>query len=340
MSGRGQRSAAVRLRRLLVMLPWLMERGEAPVDEMAERFGLTEAELVADLELASVCGLPPFVDEMIDVFIDDGMVFAGVPRVFTRPLRLTAPEGFALLAAGRAAMQLPGADAAGALGRALVKLATVLGEAPSHEGATAVADGVVVDLPRPPATDDVSAAIADSARLRIRYWTPSRDEVTVREITPRAVFADGGHWYVVAEDHRSSEDRVFRLDRVEEWTRTGVADQPRTVAIPEPGSWFTDEPDLMIATLRLRPPARWIVERYPVRSVTGPSATGPSAVGPTAGGTDGETVVQLAVASERWLARLLVRLGTDATLVEPAHLRGLAAATASELLRRYETAMS
>ena len=59
-----------------------------------------------------MCGLPPFVDEMIDVFIDDEMVYVGVPRLFTKPLRLTAPEGFALLTAGRAAMQLPGADPA------------------------------------------------------------------------------------------------------------------------------------------------------------------------------------------------------------------------------------
>ena len=60
-----------------------------------------------------MCGLPPFVDEMIDVFIDEGIVVVGVPRLFTRPLRLTAPEAFALLAAGRAAMELPGADPTG-----------------------------------------------------------------------------------------------------------------------------------------------------------------------------------------------------------------------------------
>ena len=120
---RGPRRSGERLRRLLVMLPWLMERGEVPVAEMAARFELTEAELVGDLELAALCGLPPFIDEMIDVFIDEGVVFAGVPRLFTRPLRLTAPEGFALLSSGRAAMQLPGADPDGALARALDKLA-------------------------------------------------------------------------------------------------------------------------------------------------------------------------------------------------------------------------
>ena len=106
-----------RLSRLLVMLPWLMEQGEVPLAEVARRFGLSAAEVARDLELAAMCGLPPFVDEMIDVFIDDDTVFVGVPRLFTRPLRLTAPEGFALVAAGRAAMQLPGAEPGGPLGR-------------------------------------------------------------------------------------------------------------------------------------------------------------------------------------------------------------------------------
>ena len=98
---RGPRSTGDRVRRMLVMLPWLMERGEVSVAEAAARFELSEQEVVRDLELASMCGLPPFLDEMVDVFIDEGMIFTGVPRLFTRPLRLTAPEGFALLAAAR-----------------------------------------------------------------------------------------------------------------------------------------------------------------------------------------------------------------------------------------------
>src|SRR3954470_17808431 len=104
---RGPRRKGDRLRRLLVMLPWLMERGEVPVAEMSARFELTEAELGCDLGLAAGCGLPAFSDEVSDRFIDEGVVYAGVPRLFTKPLRLTAPEGFALLTSARAAMQLP-----------------------------------------------------------------------------------------------------------------------------------------------------------------------------------------------------------------------------------------
>ena len=200
------RPAEERLRRLLVMLPWLMERGEVTVAEAAERFDLTEAEVVRDLELAAMCGLPPFVDELIDVFVDDGVIVVGVPRLFTRPLRLNSVEAFELLAAGRAAMELPGADATGALGRGLAKLATALGEDDTT--------GVRIELDRPEMADRLAAAATSSEELLIEYWSASRDATTERRIVPRQVFADRGEWYVSADDDRSGEVRTFRIDRI------------------------------------------------------------------------------------------------------------------------------
>jgi proteasome accessory factor C len=318
---RGPRRSAERLRRLLVMLPWLMEQGEVPVAEMAARFELSEAELIGDLELAALCGLPPFIDEMIDVFIDEGIVFAGLPRLFTRPLRLTAPEGFALLSSGRAAMQLPGADPDGSLARALDKLAAVLGE-----------DGVVVDVPQPPATADLAAAVNDNARLSVRYWSAHRDEETEREITPRSIFLDRGNWYVIADDSRSGESRTFRIDRFEHWERTGEIDMPRggagAIVPPSGDQWFVDS-DVPSVVLRLAPQARWAAERYPLREERQEDAT--------ASGGSGAIVVNMAVANEQWLRTLLLRLGPHATVLEPAEWHDLGADAARALLERYET---
>jgi proteasome accessory factor C len=310
----GRRTAEERLSRLLVMLPWLMERGEVPVAEVARRFRLTPAEVARDLELAAMCGLPPFVDEMIDVFIDDDTVFVGVPRLFTRPLRLTAPEGFALVAAGRAAMQLPGAEQSGPLGRGLEKLEAALGD-----------DAVVVDLPMAPALaaaiETVTAAVGTAERLRLDYWTASRDEVTSRVITPRRVFNDRGEWYVVADDGRSGERRTFRIDRMESIEPTGEHDriEPMKDTGPAP-DWFADA-GLLRVTLRLAPAARWVVERYPVDVVKQRRG--------------GEVEATFPVASERWLQRLLVRLGPDAEVRAPAQWRRLGAEVAERVLARY-----
>ena len=314
MARRGPRPAHERLKRLLVMLPWLMERGEVAIAEMAAHFSLTESELVADIELAAMCGLPPFVDELIDVFIDEGMVFTGVPRVFTRPLRLTAPEGFSLLASSRAAMALPGADADGPLGRALGKLAKALGD-----------DGVVVDLGRPAMVDRVAAAAAGGVRLSITYWTPARDEATERQVTPRMVFADGGHWYMVADDHRSDSERVFRLDRILEVGDTGIVDPMRAVAPPDPQRWMNDDPDIDRVTIRLPTELTWMVERYPIDSLTAdPTST-----------TGASCTVVMPVTSEEWLRRLLLRMGPRAEVSAPQRWASLAADTASKVLQRY-----
>jgi proteasome accessory factor C len=315
-SGGGRRTAEERLSRLLVMLPWLMERGEVPVADVARRFGLSAADVARDLELAAMCGLPPFVDEMIDVFIDDDTVFVGVPRLFTRPLRLTAPEGFALVAAGRAAMQLPGAEPGGPLGRGLQKLEAALGD-----------DAVVVDLPVTPgltaAIETVTAAVGTGERLRIDYWTASRDEVSSRTITPRRVFNDRGEWYVVADDGRSGERRTFRIDRMESIEATGEHDTVEPIDADVAPDWFADA-GLRRVTLRLQPTARWVVERYPVDDVKERRG--------------GVVDAPFPVASTRWLERLLVRLGPGAEVRSPAAWRRLGAEVAGRVLERYADA--
>jgi proteasome accessory factor C len=297
------------VKRLLVMLPWLMERGEVSLAEMSQRFGLSEAELVKDLELAAMCGLPPYEDELVDLFIDDDVVVPGVPRLFTRPLRLTAPEGFALLASSSAAMSMPGADPAGPLSRALQKLANLLGPG-----------AVVVDVASPPWAADVSAAAAEGARLVLSYWSAAADEPSEREVTPLQVFVDRGNWYLIALDHRSGEQRTFRIDRIEHCVRTGVVDPPVSVDVPAGDSWF-EHSDLPSVTLHLSPAAAWVVERYPTRSVEP---------------VDDGWVVELTVAHERWLAELLLRLGTSAKVLRPGEWTDLARETARTVLARYE----
>jgi proteasome accessory factor C len=309
----GPRPANERLRRVLVMLPWLMERGEVPLAEMAEHFHLTEAQLVRDLELVAMCGLPPFVDELIDVFVDDGIVFTGVPRLFTRPLRLTAREGFALLAAGRAGVQLPGADPDGVLASALDKLEAVLGQPPLD-----------VELDAPAFVDRLRAAALGSRECHVRYWTPVTDTTTDRRVVPRVVFTDRGHWYVVVDDLDRLEagidaERTFRIDRIVDLAVGDRSVEPRRVE--PPSEWFGGD-GFVHAELRLGPDAVWVAERYPMVSVT-PEA-------------DGGVRAVLAVLDEAWLARLLVRIGTDVEVLGPPHWRDLGPRTAARLLERYE----
>ncbi len=310
MTQKGPSSLKVRLRRLLVILPWLAERGSASLAEMCERFQISEKELVADLEQAAMCGLPPFLDELVDLYIDDdGVAHIDVPRFFTRPLRLTAPEGFSLLMAGRHALALPGAEADGPLARALAKLEAVLGS-----------DGMVLDLAQPASTAELMAAVTTAAEVSISYVSASSDEVSERIIVPRAVFSDRGRWYVLADDDRSGEERTFRIDRILACETTGRHAQVREVRVPSGDEWFDDLSAMDTVTLRVAPAGRWVVERFPVRSVRDHESG------------DGSIVVEMAVVSEGWLRQVLVRLGRDAAVLAPDEWCDLGARTAAELL--------
>ena len=311
MSRRGPRPAAERMQRLLILLPWLMARGGASVADAAARFQVSEAEIIRDLELAACCGLPPYVDEMIDVFVDDGEIHVGVPRLFTRPLRLTPAEGISLLAAGRAAQQLPGADATGPLARALERLAVVLDAAPT----------VAVDVDVPPFLELVRGAVERRERLAIRYFVASRDELADRRIDSQLTFLDRGRWYVVADDVEVGAERRFRIDRIEAARPTGEHFEHRAVAPPTETGWFAGADDITMATLQVPASGAWITETYPVDEVE-----------QLAGGA---LRVVLPVASERWLERLLLRLGPEAMVESPAELAAVGRHAAVRLLDRY-----
>ena len=305
-----------RLTRLLAILPWLLAEGGAPVAEIAARFEVDEAEILGDLELVGLCGVPPYGGgDLIDVVVgDDGWVSAFPGPFFTRAMRLTPAEGFAVLAAGRALLAVPGAEQQGPLRRALAKLEAVAGRDAS----------LAVDLEPPPQLDTLRTAIAGHERVEVQYYSAWRDEVTERRIDPFVAYSLGGRWYVDAHCHQVGDVRRFRVDRMRSIVPTGERFEHRELA--PPAEAFTPGPDARTVVLALPPSAAWVAETYPVRRVEERE--------------DGILAVALDVAGPAWLERLLLRLGPDAEVLEPDDLRGLGAAAASRLLARYQDGAS
>ena len=86
-------SATRRLSRLLALVPYLVSRQGIPLTEVAAEFGITESQLVKDLELLFVCGTPGHLpDDLIEVDWDDGRVYLGNADPIARPLRLDVDE--------------------------------------------------------------------------------------------------------------------------------------------------------------------------------------------------------------------------------------------------------
>ena len=306
---------------MLLMVPWLLESGGSTVAELAERFGVSEDDVVRDLTLVMCCGVPPYgAEHMITVVLDDdGSVLAWKGPFFNRPMRLTPTEGFAVLAAGRTLLAVPGADPGGPLASALDKLEAALGSvAEGEEGARSVD----VDLEAPPLLGVVQEAVASSSRLAVEHYSAWRDSMSSRVLDPLLVFSSDGRWYVSALDSLSGELRHFRVDRLASARPTGETFVPPASApTAPPESVFSGGSDAVEVTLSLPGSARWVAEAYDCLSVEDLA--------------DGGLRVVLAVAGERWLERLLLRVGPEAVVESPPDLATVGADAARRLLARY-----
>jgi len=300
-----------RLRRLLAIIPWVAERGTVTFKEIAERFDMAVGDVETELLLAACCGLPPYSpDRLIDFMLDEDTVTANVPDYFKRPPRLSASDGFALLAAGRALLAVPGSDPAGPLGRALAKL----------EAALDAAGGLTVELDAPDHLTTLRRAMDANETVEVDYYSASRDEESTREIDPLLVFADAGHWYVSAYCHRTDAVLTFRADRMSDVRPTGRPFEPRPVEPPATGV-FRPGPDTPIVTLELPKRGAWVAETYPVESVEEMK--------------NGRLRVRMAVSGDAWLARLLLRVGPTAKVIAPKEMRTASNDAAAKVLSRY-----
>jgi proteasome accessory factor C len=316
---RAPAKASERLRRLLVVVPYLIQHPGTPIDEATTLFGVSEAELLDDLSLLFVSGLPPYgPGDLIDVDVQDGRIWIGMADYFSRPLRLIRSEALALYLRGTALAGTPDLPEAPALTSALAKLSDglgpdALGGLPERVDAATTARPVE-------ALGVLRQAARAHERLRIEYYAASTAEVTTREIDPEEVFVAIGNWYVAAWDHRSDAERLFRADRIRSVEPTGERFEARGLEGAGRPLYTRDAQDVEVR-LRLSPDARWVAEYYETASERELEG--------------GALEVVLPAGRLEWLERLLLRLGPDAEVVEPGELRARVRDLAERTRRRY-----
>ncbi|MCP4226499.1 MAG: WYL domain-containing protein [Actinomycetia bacterium] len=317
----GRPTAPDRMRRVLAVVPWIVANPGQKVAHVATRFGLSEKELLGDLNVVFMVGLPPYSpDALVDVQIDDeGRVTIQLADFLSRPLRLPPEQGLALLASSDGLLSIPGTDPEGALARALKKLGQALGVGADEALEVHLGDAEATML------DQLREAARSGREANLVYYSYGRDERTERTVDPWRVFADAGSWYLNAWCHRARGERIFRLDRIERLEVLDSLAANRPVDGGDRAVVFQPRDDDPRITVALSPEAFWVADYYPVE-VLSRSAT--------------EMVVDIVVSAVPWLERLLIRLGPEVEVRGSEGLEDatdLARETASRILTKYRS---
>ena len=311
---------ARRIRRILLLVPYAIKHPGVSVDELSTKFGVKKSDLVEDLNLLFMCGLPGYgPGDLIDVDFDSGHVYVRMADYFAAPLKLAPVEALALYAGGAAMASVPDMEGADALHRALEKLGRALGA--GDEGRSFV-DVRFEETPSPQMSA-IKDALAAGKRVRIEYFSMSSNELSERDVDPWSLHAALGRWYLIGRDYLSSEERMFRVDRVKS---ARVLDEDSE--IPEDfdptrySAAFREAPDQPTASFEISPrAARWFEEYYPVRKAETLK--------------DGWRSVELAYGNLRWVAALVLSLGPEVRKVQPAEAAAGVAELAESILARY-----
>ena len=315
MSGPG---AADRVHRLLSLIPWLEQNhpSGADIGEVAERFDYPQADLVRDLtDVVNFVSADPYQSFLVfEILVTEGRIRVDRNDLLGKPMRMDPADLAALVAAGRAAAALLDEEELGPLERAVAKLAGTRGS---------VAEAVQIRLAAgdEPVLQVIREGIGTGRCIDIDYYSYGRDMETRRVVEPHRCLYDG-FWYLMAHCRVAEGPRVFRLDRIRRAELTDDGFQPPD-DVAEAMDGIPVDGSLPEVTLLLDPGVRWVVEQYPHTGLELEK--------------DGRLRVILPVTADRWLERLLLRLGPAVEVVAAPPGLGvdLRAAAARRVLARY-----
>ncbi|HXL94137.1 MAG TPA: WYL domain-containing protein [Streptosporangiaceae bacterium] len=295
-----------RLQRLLALVPYVVSRESVGLKETAKAFGVTQRQLVDDLNLLWCVELrapDPYCP--IDLSYEGGEIVVSEAESIARPLRLAVDEASALLVALRMLAEVPGQQDRSALSRLIAKLETAAGAA----GTVSAQVAVQMDNQNgQDFTSQITSALESGRRLHLEYYVPGRDEATSRDVDPMRLLVVEGRPYLEAWCLRAEGVRLFRLDRVLSLSVLDVPVDlpPEAEPVDVDAGLFRPSSDDVLVELELSAAGRWVSEYYPCESVT--------ELG------DGRLRVVLSTPDTGWVRRLALRLGEDGRVTSPADL--------------------
>jgi proteasome accessory factor C len=201
--------------RLLDLVPYISTHQGVALSELASEFGISESELLSDLNTLWMCGLPGYTPlELIDLEFESGYVSIRNAEILQK-VRLLTKDELVILLVGLdlliKSIDPKRNDLLSAITDLQTKIKTIIGDI-----------ATIAPIVNSSYRAIVLNAITSRRNLQISYHSLIRDELTNREITPIELMVDHGYEVLQAYCHQVGAYRTFRLDSIADIAISGI----------------------------------------------------------------------------------------------------------------------
>lgn len=200
-------SAVQRVARALDLVPFVSENPGIQIAELAEKFNTSEKQIVKDLELIFLCGLPGYTPyELIDLTYEDGAVTIIEPQLLDKPRKFSETEGVIItLGLNLLRDSTADPDTTVAINLLLDKLSKIFNSSIRAK---------IADHVKPVLYDQIVNSIRTGTHIAFNYRSLSDDLISHRKGKPIQIFVKNGLYYLHVLEDNSQEERTFRIDQM------------------------------------------------------------------------------------------------------------------------------
>lgn len=296
-------SAAARAIRLIDLVPYLVSNQGVSVKETASRFGISVTDLLKDLDLLFMCGLPGYTPlELIDLSVEDGQISIRDPQNLEAPRRFTQSEALILRVALSALEDLLPQPKREKVQKLREKISRLFSSDVPEDALFFQGD------PSREKMKLIEEAISSGKKLRIRYLNPLRAERSERVISVLRVKAEPKRTLIDAWCDSSKGVRTFNLSQIHDIEKTN-----EPIEKEEPRG----EESVLLAKVKVAPDSHFVSENQgQLRKVA-----------------DG---YEIEIFQPEWLVRKILAEGGLVELLSPGQMRKRVGELASSALALYK----
>ncbi|MCH7638477.1 MAG: YafY family transcriptional regulator [Bacteroidetes bacterium] len=313
--------------RLFALVLLLQNKPNMTSKDLAEHFGVSRRTIFRDLRSLTDTGVP--------LTYADGGGYEILEGYHLPPLMLTAREAATVLIGTAFTKLQPDPSLRRDANEVRLKLRSVLPDTIReyidrlHER-TVLSPYNEVQVQRQSNSEEeglwfeLSEAVARQQRVKMTYYTPSRDEETARIVDPLGLVYYTDHWNLIAFDHLRDEVRNFRLDRIRKLrTRLETFEPPEGFDLKEHLRGRGENPENVRMVVRFHNRAwRWAKRSLPADIELEKE-------------TKGATEVTFRFENPDYVARWLLRFGSDVKVLEPTALKKAHKELAANVAKQY-----